>query len=252
MWYNRYVDKEEMSPLIEERKMNMNKRLYLVVDVETANFTDDPFVYDFGMAVCDKDGKVYYKKSVVVKDIFYREKELMESAYYAVKIPEYHEAIKRGISQVMSFYELRRLVHSVMKRYNIYAVCAYNAYFDTTASNKTQRWLTKSKYRFFFPYGTKVYCIWNMACQTICNKKNYYKFCVQNGLVSEKGNISTSAESVYAYLHSNPDFKEEHKGLDDVLIEAEIMAKCFKSHKKMERGINRGCWRIAQKYNAVA
>lgn len=230
----------------------MKKRLYLVVDVETANITDDPFVYDFGMAVVDKNGKVYYKKSIVVRDIFFGEKELMTSAYYSEKIPEYYDAIRNKTSQIMTFYELRRLVHSVMKRYNIYAVCAYNAYFDTTASNKTQRWLTKSKYRFFFPYGTKVFCIWHMACQTICNKKNYYKFCVQNGLVSEKGNISTSAESVYAYLHSDPDFKEEHKGLDDVMIEAEIMAKCFKSHKKMERGINRGCWRIAQKYKAVA
>ena len=230
----------------------MNKRMYLIVDVETANSTEDALTYDFGMAVVDRYGTVYYKKSVIVRDIFMGEKELMKSAYYAEKIPEYWEAIWSKRSQVMSFYELRRLVLSVMRRYNVYAVAAYNAHFDVTASNTTQRWLTKSKYRYFFPYGTKVYCIWNMACQTICSKRNYQKFCIANGMVSEKGNISTSAESVYAYLHSNPDFEEEHKGLDDVLIEAEIFAKCMRSHKKIDKGINRGCWRMAQKKTELA
>jgi hypothetical protein len=70
---------------------------------------------------------------------------------------------------------------------------------------------------------------------------------VANGFVSDKGNISTSAETVYRFLTNNLDFQEEHKGLEDVLIETAIFAKCVAKKKKMSRKINRGCWRLAQR-----
>ena len=36
----------------------MGKDYYLVLDVETANSTNDPLVYDLGFAVCDRKGKI--------------------------------------------------------------------------------------------------------------------------------------------------------------------------------------------------
>ena len=134
----------------------------------------------------------------------------------------------------------------VFEKYNIKAVCAYNASFDTKALNTTQRYLTNSKYRYFLPYGTEVYCIWHMACQVICTQKRYIKFCLDNGFVSESGNIKTSAETVFAYMTKNEKYEECHTGLQDVLIETQIMAKCFAQHKKMNKKINRLCWRIPQ------
>jgi hypothetical protein len=135
---------------------------------------------------------------------------------------------------------------NAIKKYKVEAVCAYNANFDYTALNTTQRWLTKSKYRFFLPYGTKVYCIWHMACQLICTQKAYIRFCLDNGFVSSSGNIKTSAETVYAYMTANCNYEENHTGLEDVLIETKILAKCFAQHKKVEKNINRFCWRIPQ------
>ena len=44
-----------------------------------------------------------------------------------------------------------------MKRYNTNIVCAHNSRFDYNALNTTQRYLTKSKYRYYFPYGTEVW-----------------------------------------------------------------------------------------------
>ena len=171
----------------------------------------------------------------------------MTSAYYAEKIPQYLEGITSKTHQVVSFCRLRFIVTEIIKHYNIEAVCAYNAYFDTTALNTTERFLTSSRYRFFFPYGTQVYCIWHMACQVLCTQKRYRKFCEANDLVSPAGNIKTSAEAVYAYLTKNADFDESHTGLEDVKIEVEILAKCFAQHKKMNKSINRSCWRIPQK-----
>ena len=60
----------------------------LVVDVESTNSLDDPFTYDIGFAVVDDEGNVYEKYSYVVADIFL-DKELMKSAYFAEKIPQY-------------------------------------------------------------------------------------------------------------------------------------------------------------------
>lgn len=223
-----------------------SKKYYLVLDVETANSTDDALVYDLGYVVCDKKGNIYEADSFIVSDIFYKEAELMQSAYYAKKIPMYLEGIKNRAFNVVTFYEARTKLLDAMRRYKVEAVCAYNANFDYTALNTTQRWLTKSKYRFFLPYGTKVYCIWHMACQLICTQKAYIKFCLDNGFVSPSGNIKTNAETVYAYMTKDCGYEENHTGLEDVLIETKILAKCFAQHKKVEKNINRFCWRIPQ------
>lgn len=223
-----------------------SKKYYLVLDVETANSTEDALVYDLGYVVCDKKGNIYEADSFIVSDIFYKEAELMQSAYYAKKIPMYLEGIKNRAFNVVTFFEARERLLTAMRRYKVEAVCAYNANFDYTALNTTQRWLTKSKYRFFLPYGTKVYCIWHMACQLICTQKAYIKFCLENDFVSSSGNIKTNAETVYAYMMGDCCYEENHTGLEDVLIETKILAKCFAQHKKVEKNINRFCWRIPQ------
>lgn len=224
----------------------MGKDYYLVLDVETANSTDDPLVYDLGFAVCDRKGNIYEAESYVVSDIFYKETELMQTAYYHEKLPKYYEGIKEKAFKVINFYTAKKRIADLIEKYNIKAVCAYNASFDTKALNTTQRYLTNSKYRYFLPYGTEVYCIWHMACQVICTQKRYIKFCLDNGFVSESGNIKTSAETVFAYMTKNEKYEECHTGLQDVLIETQIMAKCFAQHKKMNKKINRLCWRIPQ------
>ena len=224
----------------------MGKDYYLVLDVETANSTNDPLVYDLGFAVCDRKGNIYEAESYVVSDIFYKETELMQTAYYHEKLPKYYEGIKEKAFKVINFYMAKKRIADLIEKYNIKAVCAYNASFDTKALNTTQRYLTNSKYRYFLPYGTEVYCIWHMACQVICTQKRYIKFCLDNGFVSENGNIKTSAETVFAYMTKNEKYEECHTGLQDVLIETQIMAKCFAQHKKMNKKINRLCWRIPQ------
>lgn len=222
------------------------KIYYLVLDVETANSTEDALVYDLGYAIVDRAGAVYEADSFIVSDIFYDECELMQSAYYAEKIPQYLEGIKAKAFKVRNFYQVRKLLKEAMARWNCSIVCAYNAHFDVTALNTTERYLTKSKYRYFLPYGTEVFCIWNMACQVICTQTGYIKFCLANNFVSPSGNIKTSAEAVYAFLTKNANYAECHTGLQDVLIESKIMAECFRKHKKMEKNINRFCWRIPQ------
>lgn len=225
----------------------MEKKKFLILDVETANSIDCPLVYDVGFAVCDKYGEIYEKHSFLIYEIFCKERELMKSCYYASKISEYEEQLKRGESKLVSFLTVQKIIREVMKKYNIDTVGAYNCFFDKNALNNTLRYVTKSNKRWFFPYKTNYICIWHMACQVIYTQKTFQKWVRKNNFVSPSGNIQTSAEIGYRYYSNNIDFQEEHKGLQDVEIECKIMAKCFAQHKKMKKNINRLCWRIPQK-----
>lgn len=226
--------------------MNKTKK-YMVLDVETANSVEDPFVYDIGFLICDRYGNIYEKKSFVVTDIYDGEKDLMTSCYYAKKLPRYEEGLRCGNFQRISFYSVRQLIKFYLEKYHVSAVCAYNARFDCGALNLTQRFLTCSKYRYFFPYGTQIYDVWNMACQMICKRKKYYDYCVEMKKISPKGNILTNAETVYGFITKDCEFSESHTGLEDVMIETQIMAYCFRQKKPMNKKINRWCWRIPQK-----
>jgi len=225
----------------------MKKKYYLVFDIETANSTDEPLVYDVGCAICDKNGIIYDSLSLVISDIFDGEKELMSNAYYAAKLPLYYNGLANGSFIKKNFYNARVEILALIKKYGVKEVFAFNADFDSKGLNFTQRWLTKSKYRWFFPYGlVKVHCIWHMACQVICTQKSYRLWCIKNGFFSKVGNILTDASTVYRYISGQTDFEEQHTGREDVEIEVAILAQCFRQKKAMDRSINRRCWMIPQ------
>ena len=71
----------------------MENEKILMLDTETTNDIDCPFVYDIGFAVVDTNGKTYEEGSFVIADIFL-DSELMSTAYFADKIPTYWEDIK--------------------------------------------------------------------------------------------------------------------------------------------------------------
>lgn len=227
--------------------MARRKEMYLVIDTETANSIEQPLPYDIGYAVCDRFGHIVLERSFVVAEIFLDHKEMMKSAYFAEKIPHYWEDIKNGTREIKSIFNIRKQIKEDMKKYRIKKVGAYNMAFDKRALNNVIRYCSKSLIKWFFPFGTEFFCIWSMACQVLLNSTSYIKFALQNGLESEAGNIQTSAEACYKFLTNSVDFTEEHTGLEDVRIEIDIMAKCFSTHKKMDKNINTSCWRLPQR-----
>lgn len=224
-------------------RFDLRKKM-LVLDIETLNTTEDALCYDVGFAVTDNQGHIYEEYSFVIYDMFFKEKELMKTAYYAEKIPNYLEGIKSNKHKIVTFLTAWRTIKEIMNKYEIKEVYAYNANFDYGGLNRTLRYVTKSKYRWFFPYGTKICCIWHMACQVLFTQKTFWKTALKNNWITESGNFKTSAEIAYRYMTGNKDFDEEHKGLDDVRIEIQILLKCLRQHKKMNKNINRSCWRI--------
>ena len=225
--------------------IDKRKHYIIVLDTETCPLDRtfegvspfNMFVYDIGWAVVDKRGTVYETKSYINRDIFMEEKELMTSSYYAEKLPRYWEDIKAGKRVVATWYNIRKDLWETMKRYNTNTVCAHNARFDDGATKNTQRWLTKSKYRNFLPYGTEIWDTMKMAQDVIAKTPSYRNFCFENGFVTrhKTPRPQVKAETIYRYITQNLDFKESHTGLEDVLIEKEILAYCFRKHQKMRK-----------------
>ena len=227
--------------------INHRKKYIMVLDIETANFLDDAIAYDVGFAIADRKGNIYESRSLMIGEMFINHADLLQSAYYADKLPSYWKDYANGERKMTSILTAKKIVADLMRKYRVTDVFAYNASFDLNGLNRSIRYITKSKYRYFFPYGTKIHCIWNMACQTILQQKAFFKFAVENGLVKENGNVMTSAETAYRYICKDNDFTEAHTGLEDVKIETAILAKCYRQHQKMETSINRACWQLPQK-----
>ena len=226
-----------------EKKIDRRRTYLIMGDTETCNTRmengkldmRDVLVYDFGFAVCDKQGRVYEKHSFIIKEIFFGMKDLMKTSYYADKLPQYYEEIRNGKRKVVSLYEARKILADVMKKYNTNIFVAHNARFDDNALKVTERYTTKSKYRYFLPFGTEVWDTMKMASDTICKQKTYKKFCEENGYLTKKGQVRKTAEILYRYITKNNDFTESHTGLEDVMIEKEILAHCFRQHKAMRK-----------------
>jgi hypothetical protein len=47
--------------------------------------------------------------------------------------------------------------------------------------------------------------------------------------------VRKTAEVLWRYLTDNTSFEEDHTGLEDVAIEAQIFAECVRQHKKMDK-----------------
>ena len=215
--------------------MDKRKTYYLTIDTETANGLDDPMMYDIGGAIHDRKGNVEETFSFVIYDVFCADRELFNTAYYAEKRPMYEQQIAAGSRKIVSIYTAKRYIAELCKKYNVKAIIAHNARFDYKSTNGTMRYITKSKVRYFLPDGIPMWDTLKMAQDTICKQKTYQRWCAANGYLQKNGRVRATAEILYRYITGNHEFIEDHTGLEDVLIEKEIFAKCMAQHKIMRK-----------------
>jgi DNA polymerase III epsilon subunit-like protein len=204
-------------------------------DTETANTLENPLVYDLGGAIVDKQGNIYETFSFVIYDVYCLEKELMKSAYYAEKLPNYEKEIAEGERKLVNLSTAKKYIADLCEKYAVKGIVAHNASFDYRALTTTQRYVTKSKYRYFYPYGVPILDTLRMATDTIAKQPTYRRWCEENGYVRQNGTPRLTAEVLYRYISGDDNFEEEHTGLADVKIEAQIFAKCLAQHKKMRK-----------------
>ena len=216
----------------------------ICLDTETANTIQDEngldmtnvLFYDLGFQLIDSHGRTYGKKfSFINSDIFIHEAELMQSAYYAKKLPQYRQDIAEGKRILANTYEIRKVLCELVAEYDCKFVCAHNARFDYNSLNNTQRWTTKSRFRYFLPYGLEWWDTLKMARSVMGKMPTYQRFCTENGYTTKTGKPRFTAEICYRFITKDNTFVESHTGLEDVEIETEILRYCHRQHKAMKK-----------------
>lgn len=203
-------------------------RNFLMIDTETANSTECPLNYDISWVIFNEDGEILSTKAFVVYEIYVLEKELMKSAYYAKKLPQYEKAIANGEKVLAKMETILKAFRADCKKWNVKATVAHNAQFDYRSCNTSLRYITKSENRFFFPYGMEIWDTLTMARDAFKNDRDYYCFCLDNDYLAKNGACRFTAEILYRFLSDNVDFEEKHIGIDDCLIEKEIFFECMR------------------------
>lgn len=228
----------------------------LIIDTETTPMrknlpmyaiAQNSLVYDFGGVVRDtKTGEIIDSFSFIISDTFYNN-SLMQSAYYAKKLPQYHEGVQRGEWLSVSFKYAYDYVNNIISQYGIKHVWAFNASFDVATLNNSISYYSNNWVNTFFN-NVKVKDIWNRVTN-ITGTKKYVRWCFDNGFVSAKGNPKTSAEIVYRYLKKDNNFIESHTALSDAEIEAFILTCAQKNKKKsnVSDGLKANGWKNASK-----
>lgn len=206
---------------------------FMVLDTETANSLDDPLCYDIGFTVLSPEFEILETRSYVVADIFL-DHDLMKSAYFAEKIPQYWDDIKAKKRDLRRLKTIRFALRDICKEYGVTKIFAHNACFDNRSLNTTQRYMTSSKYRYFLPYGVEWWDSLKMARKVLKDDDDYGKFCYENGYLTKRGCRRYTAEIIYQYLTNNTEFSESHTGLEDVMIEKEIVKFCMTKEPEID------------------
>jgi len=210
---------------------------YLFMDSETAetNMIDGQLdvtngqVYDLGLMVIDENGKIYDQISMVNEDVFFRMPQSMQEAYFADKIPQYLEDMRMGRRKIVNSWQMYKTFAEMCKKYDVTAVVAHNAFFDVKVLNSTMRYQTKSRVRWFLPWGMEIIDTLKLAREVFGTDPSYIEWCKENGYMTkhETPRPRLTAEILYRYITGDNDYIESHTGLEDVTIEKEIFLKCM-------------------------
>jgi hypothetical protein len=214
----------------------------IVIDTETCNIIKSDKVqpgnnltYDIGYSKIEPStGRVLERHSYVVREIFFGERERMDSAYYANKLPQYYDDIASGKRIVKSFFEVMNEINEQCHNDNVIAVIAHNARFDVDALNTTARWLTGLDYVTALPRDVE---IWDsMQMWNAVKPAKYSAFCEENGYKTnhKPPRDRLTAEIIYRFLSGEIDFEESHTALEDVEIESQIVFACYRTHKPLK------------------
>ena len=193
----------------------------VVFDTETTSI-EKPFTYNIGYCIIDTDtGNILVERDFVVEQIW-KNIPLFSTAYYAEKRPIYVEAMRKREAVLQKFGYVCRTMRSDFKRFNVQGAYAYNSPFDDRVFEFNCGW-----FKCINPFDTIPIFDIRGYVHSFMVDNNYMAFCDKHGYYTERGNYSSTAETVYRYM-TDSDFVEEHTALSDSKIEAEILLECLK------------------------
>ena len=228
--------------------VNSKKEKIIVLDVEGYS-TVRP--YNIGYIVADLYGKVYRKRSFALPSCIW---ENIKSMLYSRQA---EEMTKKNVEEILKDYEKPKLKRKYkfispehfskiftadINTFKVKRVFAYNVNFDKGSLKRVMG-------DEIFNKLTVEFCdIITGIVETKLLSKNYINFCIENGFLTEKGNIMTKAEVVIKYLTKDMSYVEEHTGLADVMDEYFILLCALNTHKKINNWKPCMAWKLLKEY----
>ena len=217
----------------------MRKNHYIIVlDVEGMSSAKP---YNIGYIIGDRKGNIVQQRSYALPNNFWENlqnclpaREMTHKNLQEI-LADFGAGDERKYNYISNCDFIEQFNKDI-EEYKISQVWAYNCIFDNGAIRRLYD---------LIPLPEVEWCdIWSAIAASCLYNKKYVKWCLKNNFVTDKGNIKSSAEVVYAYLTNNVAFCEEHTALADVWIEYEILLKVFKSKKKLEKKQKKAIWKI--------
>lgn len=207
------------------------RKVFAILDIET--ITDARLAFDIAWILYDSKGNELERHNYLVSEIaetLFAQILIRRDSFMKNKSQFYMDGMAFNSFEIMSLYNIYCGFHAAAAKYNAKIVmCAYNAKFDYSVLNDNMQAYYGMD---FFNDNVEIVDIMTMALATICDTNKFVRWCQLNNMVTEKGNVKTNAETVYAYLTRDTDFVEAHHALQDCEIEADIYFKARKYRKK--------------------
>lgn len=234
--------------------MNVIKeKTFLVADTETTGVAKRAIVFDFAYTIATRKA-VKLERSFLVRETITNPRIMLRAIgdnlwresfggkLFTHYIPELH----RGNIALYSWREIVETLRDDMQTHGVDVFCAYNLKFDMGALATTQALLRDSGK--ILAYGPDLLCLWQFACDTVCQTPLYHRAAHEFGWISEAQNVRTNAEKVYAFLTGEFDFIESHTALADAQIETEILQRLLAKKKRIPYNeLDHMPWRKAQR-----
>lgn len=230
----------------------MNKRYTLVLDTETVSEHKGfslygNYVFDIGATFCvieDNNITVLDNFNFLVEEI-YNDEELMKNYFFGEdRLNSFYK--ENNDIDIVPWSEVIDFFNTFITYFNIEDYAAFNITFDMNAIQSTCDKLgTENPFKDLTEVD-----LYNKSCQALADDENYKIFCVENGRMTEKGNIKSDAESVFAYLFNAPSIIESHTALLDAILETKIYQWLLKQEKEQDTFFedkpNSQAWRLVQ------
>lgn len=203
------------------------KNIYCTLDTETFGGASNPKgIYHLAGIIHDRKGNIFATFNYLIAEHY---EEIEKDDYAKKNFYKYANMIQNGIVTMVDTEKAAvAAVDALCNYYGVRYMMAYNTGFDFC---KTECKVLIENREFID--------IYLMTVQTITHIKKYAKFCWENGFRSSTGkSVATSAESVFAYLTGNVEYKEEHTALEDSKIEMQIFLACLATHKKYTKNMH--------------
>lgn len=209
------------------------RKVFTILDIETV--TDARLAFDIAWIVCDSKGNILERYNALVSEVVnspFGMALLRRDSFIKNMSQMYIDAINFNSIDIKSFADIMQDFNNISIRYNAKTVmCAYNAKFDYSVLNDNANYIYGYGEQFFND-NVEIVDIMTMALATVCDTNKYVLWCIQNGMITEKGNIKTNAQTVYAYILNDVNFIEAHHALEDCEIEKVIYFKARNRKQK--------------------